>query len=80
MASDPSAAVAHEPDRLYMPALNAIRCKCRLVHSRRRSVADTDGRGYSNIHHFEPKAKAASVRPKAECAYCYIANAKKDAV
>jgi transposase len=25
MESDPSAAGAHEPDRLYMPALNAIR-------------------------------------------------------
>jgi transposase len=26
MESDPSVAAAHEPDRLFMPTLNAIRC------------------------------------------------------
>ena len=28
---------------------------------------DTDGWGYYNFHHFEPKAATASVRPKDEC-------------
>lgn len=41
---------------------------------------DTDGWGYYNFHHYEPKAKTASARPKSECAYCHIASAKKDDV
>jgi hypothetical protein len=40
----------------------------------------TDGWGYYNFHHYEPKAKTASVRPKSECAVCHMANAKKDDV
>jgi hypothetical protein len=40
----------------------------------------TDGWGYYNFHHYEPKAKTASVRPKSECAYCHMASAKKDDV
>ena len=41
---------------------------------------DTDGWGYYNFHHFEPKAKTASARPKNECAFCHMASAKKDDV
>jgi hypothetical protein len=41
---------------------------------------DTDGWGYYNFHHFEPKAKTASVRSKDECAFCHMASAKKDDV
>lgn len=41
---------------------------------------DTDGWGYYNFHHHEPKAKTASVRPKDECAYCHMAGAKRDDV
>jgi hypothetical protein len=41
---------------------------------------DTDGWGYYNFNHYEPKAKTASVRPKGECAYCHMASAKKDDV
>jgi Cytochrome P460 len=41
---------------------------------------DTDGWGYYNFHHYEPKAATASVRPKGECAYCHMASAKKDDV
>jgi hypothetical protein len=40
----------------------------------------TDGWGYYNFHHYEPKAKTASVRPKGECAACHMASAKKDDV
>jgi hypothetical protein len=41
---------------------------------------DTDGWGYYNFHHYEPKAKTASVRPKGECAFCHMASAKRDDV
>src|SRR6202012_290408 len=41
---------------------------------------DTDGWGYYNFHHYEPKALTASVRPKDECAFCHMASAKKDDV
>jgi hypothetical protein len=41
---------------------------------------DTDGWGYYNFHHFEPKAKTASVRSKDECAFCHMASAKTDDV
>jgi hypothetical protein len=36
--------------------------------------------GYYNFNHHEPKAATAKVRPKAECAYCHQASAKKDEV
>jgi hypothetical protein len=45
-----------------------------------KRFADTDGWGYFNFHHYEPKAKTAHVRPKSECAFCHIANAKRDDV
>lgn len=45
-----------------------------------KRFADTNGWGYFNFHHYEPKAKTATVRAKAECAYCHIASAKKDEV
>jgi hypothetical protein len=40
----------------------------------------SDGWGYFNFNHFEPKARMAKVRSKDECAYCHIAGAKKDDV
>jgi len=45
-----------------------------------KRYADTGGWGYYNFHHSEPKAPTAKVRPKTECAYCHMANAKKDEV
>ena len=45
-----------------------------------KRYADTDGWGYYNFHHYEPKAATASVRPKDECAYCHIASARYDDV
>src|SRR3984885_12052200 len=41
---------------------------------------DTDGWAYYNFHHFQPKAKTASVRSKDECAFCHMASAKTDDV
>ena len=41
---------------------------------------DTNGWGYYNFNHHEPKAPTASVKPLNECAYCHIASAKKDEV
>lgn len=45
-----------------------------------KKYAETGGWGYFNFNHHEPKASSASVRPKDECAYCHMANAKKDEV
>jgi hypothetical protein len=45
-----------------------------------KKYADTGGWGYFNFNHHEPKAASASVRPKDECAFCHMANAKKDEV
>jgi hypothetical protein len=45
-----------------------------------KRFAASGGWGYFNFNHHEPKAKTASVRPTGECAYCHIANAKKDEV
>jgi Cytochrome P460 len=45
-----------------------------------KKYAATGGWGYFNFNHFEPKAASAAVRPKDECAYCHMANAKKDEV
>lgn len=45
-----------------------------------KRFADTGGWGYFNFHHYEPKAKTASVRPKSECAFCHMASAKRDEV
>ena len=42
--------------------------------------ADTNGLGYYNFNHHEPKAPTAKVRPLEECAFCHIASAKKDDV
>jgi hypothetical protein len=41
---------------------------------------DTNGWGYFNFNHYEPKAPTAKVKSKDECAFCHIANAKKDEV
>jgi hypothetical protein len=45
-----------------------------------KRFAASHGWGYFNFHHYEPKAPTAKVRPKAECAYCHIASAKRDDV
>ena len=45
-----------------------------------KRYADTDGWGYYNFNHHEPKAATAKVKPKSECAFCHIASAKKDDV
>jgi hypothetical protein len=45
-----------------------------------KRYADTGGWGYYNFNHHEPKAPTAAVKPREECAYCHIANAKKDEV
>jgi hypothetical protein len=42
--------------------------------------ADTGGWGYYNFNHHEPKAPTAKLKPKMECGYCHIANAKRDEV
>src|SRR5215471_14906632 len=45
-----------------------------------KRYADTGGWGYFNFNHHEPKAPTAKAKAKNECAYCHIANAKKDDV
>jgi hypothetical protein len=45
-----------------------------------KRYADTGGWGYYNFNHHEPKAPTAKLKPKDECAYCHMANAKKDEV
>jgi len=45
-----------------------------------KRYAASGGWGYFNFHHYEPKAKTATVRPVEECGYCHIASAKKDDV
>jgi hypothetical protein len=42
--------------------------------------AKTDGWGFLNFNHHEPKAPTAKLRPLEECAYCHIASAKRDDV
>jgi len=45
-----------------------------------KRYVDTHGWGYYNFNHHEPKAATAKLRPLEECAFCHIANAKKDDV
>jgi hypothetical protein len=45
-----------------------------------KRFASTGGWGYFNFNHHEPKAPTAKVKSRDECAYCHIANAKKDEV
>lgn len=45
-----------------------------------KRYADTGGWGYFNFNHHEPKAATAKVKPKAGCAFCHMASAKKDDV
>jgi hypothetical protein len=45
-----------------------------------KRFASTGGWGYFNFNHHEPKAVAATVKPKNECAFCHMASAKKDEV
>jgi len=40
----------------------------------------TNGWGYYNFNHHEPKAAAAKVSSREECAFCHIVGAKKDEV
>ena len=45
-----------------------------------KRYADTNGWGFYNFNHHEPKAPTAKLKPINECAYCHIASAKKDEV
>jgi hypothetical protein len=45
-----------------------------------KRYADTNGWGYYNFNHHEPKAPTSKVKALQECAYCHIASAKKDDV
>jgi hypothetical protein len=45
-----------------------------------KRFADTNGWGFFNFNHSEPKAAQAKLRPKEECAFCHITGAKKDMV
>ena len=45
-----------------------------------KRYAASDGWGYYNFNHHEPKAPTAKLRAKEECAFCHIASAKKDDV
>ena len=45
-----------------------------------KRYADTEGWGYYNFNHHEPKAPTAKLKAKNECAFCHIASAKKDGV
>jgi hypothetical protein len=45
-----------------------------------KRYAETNGWGYYNFNHHEPKAATAKPKPKSECAFCHIASAKKDDV
>jgi hypothetical protein len=45
-----------------------------------KRYAATNGWGYYNFNHHEPKAPIAKARPLEECAYCHIASAKRDDV
>ncbi len=45
-----------------------------------KRFAATNGWGYFNFNHHEPKAPTAKLKAKDECGYCHIANAKKDEV
>jgi hypothetical protein len=45
-----------------------------------KRYSGTDGWGFYNFNHHEPKAPTAKVRSLEECAYCHIASAKRDDV
>ena len=45
-----------------------------------KRYANTGGWGYYNFNHHEPKAPTAQLKPKEECGYCHLAQAKKDEV
>jgi len=45
-----------------------------------KRYAETGGWGYFNFNHHEPKAPTAKLKSKDECAFCHMANAKKDEV
>jgi hypothetical protein len=42
--------------------------------------AETNGWGFFNFNHGEPKLAQAAQRPEGECAFCHTANAKDDMV
>lgn len=45
-----------------------------------RRFSATNGWGFFNFNHSEPKAATASVEPANKCAFCHEAGAKKDMV
>ncbi len=45
-----------------------------------KRYADTNGRGFYNFNHAEPKTAVATKLPKDQCAFCHETGAKKDMV
>ncbi len=45
-----------------------------------KRYAATGGWGYYTFGHHEPKSTTATLQPKDQCAYCHIAQAKRDDV
>lgn len=45
-----------------------------------KRFADTNGWGYFDFNHNEPKAATAKLQPKEMCAACHLSGAKKDMV
>lgn len=45
-----------------------------------KRFADTNGWGYFDFNHNEPKAATAKLQPRKVCAECHVAGAKKDMV
>lgn len=45
-----------------------------------KRFADTNGWGYFDFNHAEPKAATAKLEPKEACAACHLSGAKKDMV
>jgi hypothetical protein len=45
-----------------------------------KRFAATEGWGYFDFNHFEPKAATAKVEERDKCAFCHIDNTKKDEV
>jgi hypothetical protein len=50
------------------------------VKDSKRYTATGSTWGYYNFNHREPKAPTAKLQPKAKCAFCHQASAKKDEV
>jgi hypothetical protein len=76
-AENPDGSRSEPSGRGYFPA--AFNGADVTVKDSKR-FAETDGWGYFNFHHYEPKALTAKAQAKSECAFCHIASAKRDDV